>query len=100
MVECALVLPVFLLLLLMAVDFGRLYFSLIEVHNAAREGAAFGASSPTDMASIDSHARQETSSQAQRGEGAITVSASCADSSGGAVPCSQAAGGVPPQTTW
>ncbi len=94
MVEFALVLPVFLLLLLIAVDFGRLYFSLIEVHNAAREGAAFAASSPTDLASISAHARQETSSQAQRGEGAVAVSATCADQWGGTVPCSQASGGV------
>jgi len=39
-VEYALVFPVFLFLLVIAIDAGRLYFSLIQVHNAAREGAA------------------------------------------------------------
>jgi PKD repeat protein len=92
-VEFALIMPVFLLLLLLAVDFGRLYFSRIELTNAAREGAAFGASSPTDLASIAGHARLETSSQAQRGETAIAVSATCADAAGATLACSQATGG-------
>ncbi len=95
-VEFALILPVFLLVLLIAVDFGRLYFSLIGIHNAAREGAAFAAESPTDLVSIDTHARQETSSQAQRGESAITVSATCTTASGATMACSQASGGIGP----
>jgi len=92
-VEFALVFPVFLLLLLIAVDFGRMYLSLIEIHNAAREGAAVGASNPTDLATIAARARQEANSQAQQGESALVVSAVCADPSGAAVVCSGAAGG-------
>lgn len=44
-VELALLTPVLLLILLVAVDFGRAYSASIEVTNAAREGAAFGSRS-------------------------------------------------------
>jgi hypothetical protein len=70
------------MLMLMAIDFGRVFFSYIEVNNAAREGAAYAAAFPTDTAGITSHARQETNVQGQGGENAITVTATCYDSSG------------------
>ncbi len=92
-VEFALIFPIFLLLLLIAVDAGRLYFSLIQVHNAAREGAAVGAVSPTDLAAITARARQETNAQAQRGEHAIAVAVACASPSGTSIACSSAPGG-------
>ena len=44
-VEFALLTPVLLLLLLVAVDFGRAYSAYIQVTSAAREGAAFGSRS-------------------------------------------------------
>ena len=47
-VEFALILPVFLLLLLIAVDFGRLFFTYIQLNNTAREGAAYAAAQPDD----------------------------------------------------
>ena len=43
LVEFALVLPVMLLLLLLAVDFGRLFFTYIAVNNAAREATSYAA---------------------------------------------------------
>ena len=95
LVEFALISPIFLLFLLIAVDFGRMFFSYVEVSNAAREAAAYAASNPTDLAGIITHAEQETSSQAQGGEHTLVVSASCADPSG--VPlvggCATAPGG-------
>ena len=97
-VEFALVFPVFLFLLLIAVDVGRLYFSLIEVHNAAREAAAVGAVNPTDVATIRAHATQETSSQAQVGEAALAVDVSCANSAGSSMACASAPGGPGPGT--
>jgi Flp pilus assembly protein TadG len=42
-VELALVLPIFVLLLLGAAEFGRLAYMAIEVSNAARAGVAYGA---------------------------------------------------------
>jgi len=41
-VEFAIVLPVMVLLLVFAIDFGRVLFSWIEVMNAAREGEQTG----------------------------------------------------------
>ena len=78
MVEFALIVPIFLFLMLLAIDFGRVFFSYIEVNNAAREGAAFAAGNPTVLVgdkSITSHALQETNVQGQGGENAITVTA-------------------------
>lgn len=46
LVEFALVLPVLLLIVLGAVDLGRVYFSTISLQNAAKEGAFFGARNP------------------------------------------------------
>lgn len=54
-VEFALVLPIFLLLLLGAVDFGRAYYRLHLLTNAAREGARTGSlpqSTESDVESI------------------------------------------------
>lgn len=79
LVEFALVLPVMILILLVAIDFGRLFFSYVQITNAAREGAAYGISSPNDSSGIDARARQETNvqSQSQGSAGAITVTTTC-----------------------
>ena len=46
MVEFALVLPLMLFLLAMAIDFGRLFYAYVAVENAAKEGAIYGAQNP------------------------------------------------------
>ena len=45
-VELALVLPLMVLLLALAADFGRAFTAYIQIGSAAREGAAFGMQSP------------------------------------------------------
>ena len=52
LVELSLVLPMMLLLLLGTLDLGRAFFDYIQLRNAAREGAAYGARFPTDSAGI------------------------------------------------
>ena len=47
MVEFALLLPLLLLLVLIAVDFGRVYLGWINLQNMARIGADFAANNPT-----------------------------------------------------
>jgi PKD repeat protein len=94
LVEFALIVPVLLFLLVIAIDFGRLFFSYIQINNAAREGAAYGARLPSDLVTITSRARQETNAQAQGGENPISVTTSCADQSGTALACSLATGGA------
>ena len=91
--EFATVLPVMLLLLLLPIDFGRLFFSYVQINNAAREGAAYGAANPGDLTGITTRAVQETDAQAQRGEGAVAITAACTDSTGVTIACSSAPGG-------
>jgi Flp pilus assembly protein TadG len=80
-VETALVLPVLLLLLLLAVDFGRLFTTFVAINNAAREGAFYAAEhakdTPFDETSFNFAARQtaerEVNVQSQGGEGTLLV---------------------------
>lgn len=94
LVEFALIVPIMLFLLVIATDFGRLFFSYIQINNAAREGAAAGMYAPTGLVAITGRAQQETNAQAQRGENAISVTTSCADQSGTPIACSLATGGA------
>ena len=98
--EFALVLPAFLLLLVIAVDFGRLFFSYIEINNAAREGASYAATNPTDATGIQAHILQETNAQSQAGAGAISApTVTCKDTTGAPIACSAASGGTGPGNT-
>jgi len=92
-VEFALILPVFLFLVVMALDFGRLFFSYVQVNNAAREGANYGQGAPSDVVGITARVDAETNVQGQAGEAASTVTASCATPAGTAIACSSATGG-------
>jgi Flp pilus assembly protein TadG len=51
--ELAVILPVLLLLVLGAVDFGRVYFAYVSVTNGARNGAQYAALSPEAAADPD-----------------------------------------------
>lgn len=51
-VELALSLPLLLLLLLGTIDIGRVFFDYVQLRNATREGAGYGARLPTDTAGI------------------------------------------------
>lgn len=77
LVEFALVLPVMMALLLIAVDFGRVFFSYVQITNAAREGAAYAATDPTDAAGIRARVLQETNAQGQGGEHSLGVTVAC-----------------------
>ena len=94
LVEFAILLPVFLLLLVVAVDFGRLFFTYIQINNAAREAANYAIHDPTNTVAITSQANGEKNAQLQRGENAITVSTTCADPAGASIACALAEGGT------
>src|SRR5262245_30055378 len=96
LVEFALIVPVFLFLVVMAIDFRRLFFTYVQINNAAREGANFGASAPTNTASIDATVTSEQNAQGQGGEGTVTVTTTCTDSLGNTIACSAATGGAGP----
>ncbi|MDQ3880187.1 MAG: pilus assembly protein [Chloroflexota bacterium] len=46
LVEFAIILPVFLLVVGAAIDLGRLFFAYVSTENAAKEGAMYGATNP------------------------------------------------------
>jgi Flp pilus assembly protein TadG len=48
MVEFALIFPILVLLLLIAVDFGRVFLGWVSLNNAARVGANYAAANPTE----------------------------------------------------
>jgi Flp pilus assembly protein TadG len=81
-VEFAVVLPVLLMLLLLAADFGRLFFSYIAVTNAAREATYHAALHAGDTSfdlqdykdGVTAAAAREANVQAQGGEGTLSVS--------------------------
>lgn len=82
-VEFAIVLPVVLLLMLLAVDFGRLFYTSIAVNNAAREAVFIASTAASDpdyraddfRAAVTAAALRESNAQAQLGEGTMSVSA-------------------------
>jgi Flp pilus assembly protein TadG len=93
-VEFAIILPVFLIFLLMAIDFGRLFFTYVQVSNAAREAANYGAVQPTDTSGMQARAVQEKNSQTQ-GEGALEpIGTVCKNPAGTTITCASAAGGT------
>ena len=98
LVEFALVVPVFLLFLVIAIDFGRLFYTYIGVNNAVREGAAFGSTTPTcasssdcaDPVNITYYARQEIGG----GTSLVVAAPVCRNASGTVISCSSAPGGA------
>ena len=52
LVELAIVLPLFMLLMAVAVDLGRAYYLVLEIQGAANAAAAYGAQKPTDTAGM------------------------------------------------
>jgi hypothetical protein len=91
LVEFAILLPVLMLVVLGGIDFGRVMFSWIQITNASREAAAYAAFNPNDTGGITLRANQETNVQDQRGEGALTVTVTCARADNGtSVPCNSA----------
>ncbi len=58
LVEVALVLPIILMILLGLLDFGRAYFTLVALHDAADEGATYAAIRPRDITGIQRRAAE------------------------------------------
>jgi Flp pilus assembly protein TadG len=92
LVELALMFPIFILLLVGAAEFGRLAYAAIEISNAARAGAAYGAQSlstaaPLEFANIELAATQDAPNVS-----GVTAIASrfCECSTGGTIDCTNA----------
>lgn len=90
LVELALTLPIYFLLIIGAAEFGRLAYAAIEVANAARAGAAYAAQSnitASDTAGIELAATQDAPNVTGV---TATSSNSCVCSTGGALVCTDA----------
>ncbi|MEP7361174.1 MAG: PKD domain-containing protein, partial [Chloroflexota bacterium] len=80
------------------VDFGRIYFTTIQLANAAREAADYGAEFPSDTAGMVARANTERNAQSQTGQpGSLTypqnLSTVCATPGGTPISCTVAPGG-------
>lgn len=98
-VEFALVLPVFLLLLLIAVDFGRVFFTHVQLDNAVREAANYGATNPVDPVGMLARANAERNAQSQGGQQDVltypsNITTRCSTPAGVAIACDQSPGGA------
>ncbi len=78
LVEFALVLPVFLVLLGTAIDAGRMFFSYVAITNGAREGAVYGGMNPDcDTAAACPNPNNVTYRVTQETGAGVTVTVAC-----------------------
>lgn len=88
LVELALVLPVFLLLLVGAVDCGQAYYESIEVAGAAHAAAMYGSQNPTDTTGMTSAAQDDAPNVPNLSVTTPTYGCECADGTGYSASCS------------
>lgn len=58
LIEVALVLPIIIMILLGLLDFGRAFYTLVALRDAADEGASYAAIKPNDSAGIQRRAAE------------------------------------------
>jgi len=97
MVEFAIVAPLIALFIVIAVDFGRAYFSHVQIMNGAREAAALGGAQlngPTDDVMLRDRVLLEANEQDHAGENSsITIDVECRTPAGVVIDCGDAAEG-------
>ncbi|MDE3202450.1 MAG: pilus assembly protein [Acidobacteriota bacterium] len=79
LVELALTIPLFLLLLFGVVDFGRAYYMAMEVAGAAQAGAAYGSQNPTNITGIQNAAQEDAPDVTGLTVGTPTYGCECSD---------------------
>jgi Flp pilus assembly protein TadG len=86
LVELALVMPIFFLMLAASVDFGRAYYVALELSGAAEAGALYGIQNPTDVSGMQSASQNDAPDLS-----GVTASAvygcECPDGSSASVSC-------------
>ena len=88
LVELAMLLPFFTLLMLGAIDVGRAYYLAIEVAGAAHAAAAYGSQNPTDTTGIKNAAQDDAPNVPNLSVGTPTYGCECADGSSYSASCS------------
>ncbi len=74
LIEFALVLPLLLVLIISAIELGRLFYTQIVITNAAREGAYYMATHVEDTAKVTNATLAAQAEAANSGVNAVTVS--------------------------
>jgi Flp pilus assembly protein TadG len=79
LVELAFTLPLLMLLLMGAVDFGRAFYMAVEVVGAAHAGAEYGAQNPTDTAGMKTAAQDDAPNVSSLSVPTPTYGCECSD---------------------
>jgi Flp pilus assembly protein TadG len=87
LVETAILLPLFVLLLFGAVDFGRAFYLAIEVAGAARAGVTYGSRNPTDITGMQTAAQDDASDVPNVSVGTPTYGCECSDGTSYSASC-------------
>lgn len=88
LVELALTIPLFILLLFGVVDFGRAYYMAMEVAGAAQAGAAYGSQNPTNITGIKNAAQQDAPDVTGLTVSTPAYGCECSDGTGYVASCS------------
>jgi Flp pilus assembly protein TadG len=88
LVELGAMLPLFALMLIAVVDFGRAYYLAIEVAGAAHAAAMYGSQNPTDKTGMQNAAQDDAPNVPNLSVGTPTYGCECADGSSYSQNCS------------
>jgi Flp pilus assembly protein TadG len=88
LVELALMLPLFLLLILGAADFGRAFYLSMEIAGAADAAAMYGAQNPTDTTGMENAAQEDAPDVQNLSVGTPTYGCECSDGTNYSANCS------------
>ena len=87
LVEMAILLPLFVLLLLVAVDAGRAFYLAIEVAGAARSAAIYGSWNPTDTTGMQTAAQDDAPDVPNLSVGTPSYGCECPDGTSYSASC-------------
>jgi Flp pilus assembly protein TadG len=88
LVEMAVVLPLFMLLLFGAIDFGRAYYMTIELAGAAHAAVVYGSQNPTDTTGMRNAALDDAPNVPSLSVATPTYGCECSDGSSYSASCS------------
>lgn len=87
LVEMAILLPLFMLLMAVAVDLGRAYYLVLELQGAANAAAAYGVQNPTDTAGMSTIAQDNAPNVPGLTVGTHTYGCECSDGTSYSASC-------------
>jgi len=87
LVEMAVMLPLFLVLLFGALDFGRAFYLEMELTGAAHAAAVYGSENPTDTTGMQNAAKDDAPNVQSLSVGTPTYGCECADGTAYSASC-------------